>query len=124
MATDAWHSVRERFAQLLGRGEPALQRVESERLDRSASDVEQARDEDRDAARRSLQGRWTGQLEILLEEHPAVADELCALIDELAERQPQAQQTWVQNNVAHAGGIQNITQSGDINVDLGNRGLG
>ncbi|MFF3332487.1 hypothetical protein ACFYWX_23480 [Streptomyces sp. NPDC002888] len=124
MATDAWHSARGRFARLLGRGEPALERVEAERLDRAATDIEQATEENRDTARRSLQRRWTGQLELLLEEHPDTADELRALVEELAARQPSARQSWVQNNVAHAGGVQNITQSGDINVGGGSRVLG
>lgn len=35
VATDAWHSARTGFARLLGRGEPALERVESVRLSRS-----------------------------------------------------------------------------------------
>ncbi len=121
MATDAWHTARTRFVRLLGQGEQALERVESERLDRAAADTIHLPDEDRGAALQSLQRRWTSQLELLLEEHPAAADELRSLVEELAARQPQPQQTWVQNNVAHAGGVQNITQRGDINVGWGSR---
>ncbi|MFG2127423.1 hypothetical protein ACGFNV_06445 [Streptomyces sp. NPDC048751] len=124
MATDAWHSARGRFARLLGQGEPALERVETERLDRAAADIDQITEGNRDTARQSLQRRWTGQLELLLEEHPAAADELRALVEELVSRQPRTRQTWVQNNVAHAGGVQHITQRGDINVGGAGRGLG
>lgn len=115
-ATDAWHSVRARFARLLGQGAPPLEQVELERLDRGAADVESAPEHDRDTVRRHLERRWTDRLEVLLEEHPETAAELRALIDEVSAGLPHTTQTWVQNNVAQAGAVQNITQHGDINV--------
>ncbi|MFI0038479.1 hypothetical protein ACH4NS_23720 [Streptomyces mutabilis] len=115
-ATDVWHTARTGFAHVLGRGEAGLEEIERGRLDRIAQDVEQTPEARRDDVRRRLEQRWTGRLETLLEEHPEAAEELRALVDDISSRLPQVTHTWVQNNVAEAGGVQHITQRGDINV--------
>ncbi len=115
-ATDVWHTARSGFAQLLGRGETELEETEGRRLDRIAEDVGQTPEPHRDDVRRRLEQRWTGHLETLLDEHPDAAEDLRALVDEISARLPQVTHTWVQNNVARAGGVQHITQRGDINV--------
>ncbi|WKU47119.1 hypothetical protein Q3V23_25365 [Streptomyces sp. VNUA116] len=120
-ATDAWNTARAGVARLLGRGDSGRERYAIERLDRTAGEIEQAPDEDRQQLRDKLRGRWTGRLEILLEEHPEAADELRELIDRLRAELPAARESWVQNNTAEAGGIQYITQGGDIHVDRGGR---
>ncbi|WP_405701420.1 hypothetical protein [Streptomyces sp. NBC_00069] len=45
-----------------------------------------------------------------------MAAELGELIARVQGELPVAQQTYVQNNTAYGGGIQNITQGGDIIV--------
>ncbi|MGK5547828.1 hypothetical protein ACSNOH_24265 [Streptomyces sp. URMC 127] len=121
-ATDAWQTVRTGAARLLGRGDDRQERYAIERLDRTAAEIERATDEDRQQLRDKLRTRWTGQLEMLLEEHPEAADELRELIERVRAEVPAARESWVQNNTAEAGGIQYITQGGDINVGHGRAG--
>ncbi|CAM5398679.1 hypothetical protein [Streptomyces abikoensis] len=121
-ATDAWQTARAGVARLLGRGDDREERYAIERLDRTAGEIEQAPDEDRQQLRDKLRGRWTGQLEMLLEEHPEAAHELRELIERVRAEVPRPRESWVQNNTAEAGGVQYITQGGDINVGRGRTG--
>ncbi|MEV4927364.1 hypothetical protein [Streptomyces roseoverticillatus] len=121
-ATDAWHTARAGVARLLGRGDDHQERYAIERLDHTATELEQAADGTRQQLRDKLQNRWAGRLEILLEENPEAAHELRELIERVRAELPAAQQSWVQNNTAQAGAIQYITQGGDINVGRGRSG--
>ncbi|MFF7021772.1 hypothetical protein ACFY97_12225 [Streptomyces klenkii] len=118
-ATDAWNTARAGVARLLGRGDHDQEQYAIERLDRTATEIARAADGGRQQLRDKLRNRWTGQLEILLEEHPEAAHELRELIERVQAELPSAQQSWVQNNTAQAGAIQYITQGGDINVGRG-----
>ncbi len=92
VATDVWRSARPRFAGLFGRGEPARERVETQRVEpgqlgRVVADIAGARTAEGEAGHRTRSRR-----------------------------------TCVQNNVAREGGMQQITLSGDVNVGRENRG--
>jgi hypothetical protein len=52
---------------------------------------------DADKARRAA---WDPELGALLADHPGAAGELEALIAEVRARLPEAQQAWVQTNIA------------------------
>ncbi|MET9886363.1 hypothetical protein ABZZ20_25145 [Streptomyces sp. NPDC006430] len=116
-ATDAWQTTRSGFSRLLGRGNPQTEQATAGRLDRLAVEVSRAASpQELESVRRDLQAEWRGRLKDLLEEQPELAAELGELIDRVEGELPAAQQTFVQNNTAYGGGIQNITQSGDIIV--------
>jgi len=80
MVTDGWEGVRERFARLLGRGDPkaagdAAGRLEDSRAvlaGRSGADLERARSEQEIA--------WRTRLADLLESHPEAEDELRTVV--------------------------------------------
>ncbi|MER7467103.1 hypothetical protein [Streptomyces sp. NPDC097981] len=120
-ATDAWQTTRSGFTRLLGRGNPQTEQATAGRLDRLAAEVSRAAGpQELESVRRDLRAEWCGRLKDLLEEQPELAAELGELIDRVQGELPAAQQTWVQNNTAYGGGIQNITQGGDIIVgDVG-----
>ncbi len=65
--TDAWHAVRQRVAELFGRGDAERGRAELERLDRTARALEPgaATDPDRELSRQ--EGVWQERFETLLE---------------------------------------------------------
>jgi hypothetical protein len=82
MVTDGWEGVRERFARLLGRGDPkatgdAAARLEDSRVvlaGRSGTDLERAQAEQEIA--------WRTRLADLLESHPESEDELRLVVAE------------------------------------------
>jgi hypothetical protein len=55
---------------------------------------------DADKARRGFAAAWDPELGALLADHPGAAGELEALIAEVRARLPEAQQAWVQTNIA------------------------
>ncbi|MEV0414009.1 hypothetical protein AB0I68_25155 [Streptomyces sp. NPDC050448] len=122
-ATDAWQTTRSGFTRLLGRGNPQAEQTTAGRLDRLAAEVSRAASsQELESVRRDLEAEWRGRLKDLLEEQPQLAAELGELIARVQGELPVAQQTFVQNNTAYGGGIQNITQGGDIIVgDPGRR---
>ncbi|MFD7631332.1 hypothetical protein ACFV7Q_35855 [Streptomyces sp. NPDC059851] len=94
--TDAWLAFRSRLARLLGRGDRRQETVQSERLDRTAAELAAAGQEGdgpegRGSEERSRHGAaWRTRTEDLLEqlgpdERAAVAAELRALLDEVAQ---------------------------------------
>ncbi|MEU3775364.1 hypothetical protein AB0F11_19510 [Streptomyces sp. NPDC032472] len=116
-ATDAWQTTRSGFTKLLGRGDAQAEQTAAGRLDRVAAEVSRAAgSHELESVRSDLRVEWRGRLKDLLEEQPELAAELRELIARVQAELPATPQTWVQNNTAHEGGIQNITQGGDIIV--------
>lgn len=86
--TDAWTEVRDRVARWFGRGDGELERVQLERLDRSAAELVAAGGSDQEQEQ-ALQARvWRTRIEDLLEsldddaEREQAATELCALLED------------------------------------------
>ncbi|SES34958.1 hypothetical protein SAMN05216188_1378 [Lentzea xinjiangensis] len=100
--TDAWRSVRERVARLLGRNAPERERAELERLDQTAAALDAA-DPGQEAALRTRQeASWQTRFELLLEdaddaEREQLVNELRGLVDETA----QARSSAVSGNTFH-----------------------
>ncbi|HEX2299338.1 MAG TPA: hypothetical protein VHH34_12640 [Pseudonocardiaceae bacterium] len=117
MATDAWQSTRSAVVRLFGRDSAPRQATIETQLDCNATLVAQA--EEPDAARQSLAGVWRLELESLLRRHPEAEDELRALITQIHNALPAAQQTWVQTNIARDQARQNIVQHGTLHVHPG-----
>lgn len=102
--TDAWSSLRQRVARVLGRGDAQRERAELERLDRTAQSLEEA-DATGETEQASLrqEASWQTRFESLLEnvegsEQQQVAAELRALV---AEQQEFATRQGVVGNVFH-----------------------
>ncbi|QLE72556.1 hypothetical protein FGW37_13955 [Streptomyces rectiverticillatus] len=86
--TDAWTGLRERVAQWFGRGDETRERVELERLDRTAAALETAaRSRETERARDRQEAVWQDRFETRLEglaagQREAAAGELKALVKE------------------------------------------
>jgi hypothetical protein len=65
--TSAWQGLQQSVAQWFARGDGDRQRVELERLDRSAEALETAQDEERAGVRSGQQGAWQARFEQTLE---------------------------------------------------------
>ncbi|MFD3613333.1 hypothetical protein ACFWXA_35900 [Streptomyces atroolivaceus] len=83
--TDAWHGIRGRVAELLGRGDAERGRAELERLDRTSRALEPGSTEDPERERARQGGVWQERFETLLEsldpgDRQRVAEELRALL--------------------------------------------
>ncbi len=109
MATDAWQATRRGMARLFSRGGGAVPAVEAQ-LDGDAEIVE--RDEDTDGARQDLVGPWRRRLLALLRQFPEAQADLMVLIEQIRGELPQAEQNWVQANLARGHGIVNAVQHG------------
>ncbi|GAA0245104.1 hypothetical protein GCM10010492_50570 [Saccharothrix mutabilis subsp. mutabilis] len=88
--TEAWTSVRQRAARLLGRDAPERERAELERLDQTAAALEVVEPEQEAALRTRQEASWQTRFELLLEsaddaERERLADDLRALVEEVAE---------------------------------------
>lgn len=111
MATSAWQVARDGVVRLFhGRGH-ALPGIEGQ-LDGDAAIVE--RDENADGVREDLAGSWKWRLTALLNEHPEAKEDLRALVEQVAGQLPQAQQGWVQTNIARQGGQVFAAQGGNV----------
>ncbi|MFE5595668.1 hypothetical protein [Streptomyces sp. NPDC056549] len=65
--TSAWQGLQQSVAQWFARGDGTRQRVELERLDRSAAALEAAQDYEQADVRSSQQGAWQARFEQALE---------------------------------------------------------
>jgi hypothetical protein len=105
VATDAWETARDGFGRLLRRRSAEAEPLTERRLDALAAEVEQAPPEERDAVRRRLIPVWETRLADLIEEEPALADDLAGLSEQVHARLPVSAQQWVQHITAHQGGL-------------------
>lgn len=112
MATDAWQVARSGIARLFGRRGGGQEEAIEAQLDRNAALVERAPDADK--ARRGFAAAWDLELGALLADHPGAAGELEALIAEVRARLPEAQQAWVQTNIARDHGTVFAVQGGNL----------
>ncbi|MEV3994049.1 hypothetical protein AB0J57_34745 [Streptomyces sp. NPDC049837] len=65
--TSAWQGLQQSVAQWFARGDGERERVELERLDRSAAALETAQDDERVSVRSGQQGAWQARFEQALE---------------------------------------------------------
>ncbi|GGW78800.1 hypothetical protein [Streptomyces griseoloalbus] len=112
--TDMWTGLREAVAGWFGRGDEQRQRVELERLDRTAEELETAQAADAERVRIRQEALWQARIENLLEslderERVRVTEELRAL---LPQRAPEG------GAVAGRGGLA-VGGNADIHADRG-----
>ncbi|MDK0520048.1 hypothetical protein [Streptomyces sp. ML-6] len=124
-STDVWQTVRTGFMRLFGRGEGGGEGDEERglqlrnRLDDTAAEIEGLPPADRDEVRRQLEGLWASRLGVLLAANPEAAQEFAALIRHVQAQLPAGPQSSGQTNIAQSGGVQYISQHGDIHVGDG-----
>ncbi|MGW2180526.1 hypothetical protein ACWCXX_20980 [Streptomyces sp. NPDC001732] len=120
-STDVWQTVRTGFMRLFGRGGDGEERGLQlrNRLDDTAAEIESLPPADRDEVRRQLEGLWASRLGVLLAANPEAAREFAALIRQVQAQLPDASRSSGQTNIAQNGGVQYISQHGDIHVGDG-----
>ncbi|MEU9197854.1 hypothetical protein [Streptomyces hundungensis] len=111
--TDAWTEMRQQVARWFGRGNPQRERVQLERLDQTAAEVEAARPANAERVRIRQEAAWQGRIEALLESLEEV--ERAQVVDEL--RTLKAQQTSHRTVLADKSGL---AVGGDLNVQADN----
>jgi hypothetical protein len=109
--TDAWEAARNKFARLLGRGDPKQEQLAERRLEETQQQLTGAVGADLEQARATLAERWAGRLADLLEEHPDAEVDLRALVREIQEALPAGMVSAADHAVA-AGRDMTITASG------------
>ena len=86
--TDAWESVRRKFALLFGRGDPKRTEAAERWLTETHEQLTTAAGEELESARAYQQQRWQGRFADLLDEDPEVEAELRALVEEIQAQLP------------------------------------
>jgi hypothetical protein len=111
-STDAWQTAKRGVARLLGRGDPERERLADQRLDETREQLQTAPPgQELEQTRASLETVWQTRLADLLEEHPDVAGDLQALLDQIQAQLP-AVSVSVAGHSAAAGRDMSITASG------------
>ncbi|MFE7068910.1 hypothetical protein ACFU96_02295 [Streptomyces sp. NPDC057620] len=112
-STDAWQAARERFARLLGRGDPDRTEAAARRLDelRRVADLPGNERELADARH-----AWRLRLQDLLEDHPDAVGDLRSAIAELPPPRTASAAMNRQENRAHDHGTVNAVLNGDLTI--------
>ncbi len=81
--TDVWESARRKFARLLGRGDARKTEVAKRWLAETREQLTAVEGADLERARAAQAQRWEGRFADLLDEDPAAAADLRALVEEI-----------------------------------------
>jgi hypothetical protein len=110
-ATDAWDMAKQGFARVLGRGDPARERVAERRLAETREQLQGAPGQELEQERGRLEAAWQTRLVDLLEEHPDAAHDLQILVDQVQAALPAGVMSAADHSAA-AGRDMNISASG------------
>ena len=106
-----------RVAHLLGRGDPERERLAGQRLDQARDQLVAAPGQQVEQVRADLVAVWRTRLADLLEEDPAVAGDLQALVDQVQAELPAGSISAGDHSIV-AGGDVNITGSGGVTAGI------
>lgn len=109
--TDAWETVKQGFARLLGRGDAGQITVAERRLEQTREELAGVPAAELERARSQLEVAWQTQLLDLLEEYPDAAADLQVLVKEVHAQWP-AGAVSAAGHGAAAGRDVTITASG------------
>jgi hypothetical protein len=110
-ATDAWESVKRRFARLAGHGDQARTDLAERRLEQAREELAGAAVDQLELVENRVAAAWQTRLLDVLEEHPEIAGELRALVDEVRAHLPAGTVSAAGHGIA-AGRDVAITASG------------
>ncbi|WP_167517382.1 hypothetical protein [Micromonospora orduensis] len=121
VATDSWQLAKHGFAQLFGRGDQTRAAAVEGRLERTRSVVEAVPQDER--VRLEQQAAWTARLEDLLSDHPEVAKELQALVEQVTQAAgTRSAGHVIQHGVAYGQAQQVVQGHGQQTNVFGSRG--
>ena len=110
-ATDTWEAAERGIARLLGRGDPGQEQLAERRLEETREQLAGAAGTEGEEVRAALAERWATRLADLLEENPAVEDDLRILVQRIQKELPTVMVSAADHAVA-AGRDVNIGASG------------
>jgi hypothetical protein len=110
-ATDGWEAVKRGFARLLGRGDQARAEVAERRLEQARGELAGVPADRAELVRDRVAAAWQTRVLDLLEEHPELAGEVRALVEQARAELPEGGVLAAGYGVA-AGGDVNISASG------------
>jgi hypothetical protein len=113
-ATDAWESVKRGFARVLGSGDRDRAGVAERRLEQTRQQLADATPGELERIRGEAAVAWQVRLLDLLEEHPEIAGELRALIDQAWARLSAGTVSASGHGVAVGGDVTITASSGGI----------
>jgi hypothetical protein len=113
VVTDAWESVKHRFAGLIGRGDPGRTALAVRRLENSREELTGAPADRLELMEKQVAAVWQTRLLDALEEDPGLASELQVLVDAVWAQLPGGTASAAGHGVA-AGRNVIITASGGV----------
>jgi hypothetical protein len=88
-AGDGWEAVKRGLARMFGRDDPARGEVAERRLEQAREELAGTPAGELEVARDQVTAAWRARLLDLLEEHPEVAGDLRALVEQAQARLPE-----------------------------------
>jgi hypothetical protein len=122
MVTDGWEGVRARFARLFGRGDAKQAEAVAGRLDQSRAALAGLAGPDLERALAEQQVIWRARLGDLLEQDPAVEQEVRALVTEVRAQVTGSAGSVQQHAAAFDQAQQAVQGHGVQNVTFGGQG--
>jgi len=110
--TDAWESVRVRFARLLGRGDARKTEVAEGWLTQTREQLAATGSGGLEQACQAAADRWAGRFSDLLDEEPSAEAELRALVEEVAASLPVSDASAADHSTAAGRDMNIIAYSG------------
>jgi len=112
--TDVWESARQKFAGLLGRGNPRKTEVAERWLAETHEELTAAAGADLEPARAAQAQRWQGRFADLLDEDPGIEADLRALVEEIQAELPASVVSAADHSVAAGGNVNISATSGGV----------
>jgi hypothetical protein len=112
--TDVWESARQKFARLLGRGDPRKTEVAERWLAETHQQLTGAASAELGSARAAQAQRWQGRFADLLDEDPGIEAELRALVEEIQAELPAGLVSAADHSVAAGGNMAIGATSGGV----------
>jgi hypothetical protein len=110
---DVWESARQKFARLLGRGDPKKTEVAERWLEDTREQLTTAGTE-AEPVRAAQAQRWAGRFADLLDEDPGIEAELRALVQEIQAELPAGVVSAADHSVAAGGNVNISATSGGV----------
>ncbi|MGY0233893.1 hypothetical protein [Longispora urticae] len=115
VATDVWTVAKAGFGKAFGRGGPGEAERAERRLAATDAELVPLDGPELEQARRAAAQTWTTRLRDLLEENPEAAEDLRAVIKELAEARP--------GTAGVTAGDHGLAAGGNVSVSASNGGV-
>jgi hypothetical protein len=112
--TDVWESARQKFARLLGRGDPKKTEAAHRWLEDTHQQLTAAAGAELEPVRAAQAQRWQGRFADLLDENPGIETDLRVLVQEFQAELPTSVVSAADHSVAAGGNVNISAASGGV----------